>query len=700
MRRTPIPFTSSGPMSIDSCSTMTNSTIICLEANKVASQLQNCAFNDSLSSLDLDNVRPPAEFDCVSLSTVTYDMPNTYSPLPTRSRKKSLPTGIMAKRAIGQFGERSSVENVNSLGLSNLDYINPPSIMDELMDSMTSVASITSEIADTQVASPYLLRKTYSNTIMNECSENDVTPIPSDISSNESTPRKGDYRKSPTIKQKRQTTDRFKTYTITGNIINDLKEQDDQILQVEINEQRRLTPRDKRNMDRERFETQILDTASLMNNDRLEDSDRTVTYTVGNQQYVPETNLNERLIHETASGSITYLSNVHSTDVQSKNASPTHLMYVQNCNKISNTNQSNVLTMQLFDNGSGLMSLEYEQNSETESCDQNRSINNDLYLDSAGDENGSSPEPKAIRGTKRNPYVSPYKRTSLNKSRHTPPKQFGTKQVDIKKIKNLPVTSKSPPVELKRKGLPSKTIVGSSLNKVPTPSKLLEPTRAVCKSKTFTEIKANPSKMPERQGTFIKEEESGLQLPVVSPTPALSKQSKPISKIPSKTGSVAKAFVSKMRNPLNKTGSTSEINVSKSRNSSINKSSTVPTRSNSNASIKVPLNSSRQTVVSSQTTIAASKRDITSKISSIWKRIDESRKQQTSNNLTTTTPPKLIRSSTFDASPAPGAVRLLPNITKVNTMKCPSSGNIKNIANNSGPERRGSLLNSSVRRYK
>lgn len=81
---------SSGPLSIESSSTMTNSTIIFMEVNKLASELQNLSPTDSLASLDLDNIRPPSVMDCVSLSTVTCEFPA--SPQMSRQRKTSIPT--------------------------------------------------------------------------------------------------------------------------------------------------------------------------------------------------------------------------------------------------------------------------------------------------------------------------------------------------------------------------------------------------------------------------------------------------------------------------------------------------------------------------------------------------------------------------------------------------------------------------------
>lgn len=751
-----------------------------MEANKVAIELQNYSPTDSLASLDLDNIRPPSVMDCVSLSTVTYDVPITYSPQLSRSRKKSLPTGLMARRALGQLGGRGSAESVNSLGYSNLDNIKPPSIMDELLDSMISVASITSEVADNHTIPQNMLSSSHYETALSEMddttlqscmdlpNENDATPIQSDFSSNESTPRKGESKRSLTPKQKRQTSDRYRTYTISDNNSNDLKKEDDEMLQIEINEQRRLTPREKRNEDRGRFETQILDPATLKliprsgdsspSKRRLEDPDRFRTRTLSDQEQLhtmlreaniviqtlqSQTHNNEEecLLDEAASDCISLVSNEDPTEDLSIKAVTAHLKYIQNCNNVSKINQAKILAMRQFDDGSDFTSLEYEQNSETESCDQNRysdnsnddvtkgrqkvvNRSNELYLDSAGDEGGSSPEPKGIRGTKKPAYVSPYKRAA-------------NKQIAAKKTVNSSL-NKSSPIEAKRQNLAARTNLTNKINSVksglanPSFSKPIDisavpsvsRTNAICKSKTYTEIsshcglKADPPQMPDRQGTFIKEEGTDLELPVVTSAPATpSKQSKFTSKIPAKTGSVAKNFVSKMRIPLYRSGSTPDSNASKNRKSSINKSPSVPSvpagqRSNSNVSMKIPLSPARSAVNVSGQGSAAPKKDITSKIAGIWKKIDDSKKQQTlkkdtrvwigskqkleMNNLATK--PPLIRSSTFDASPEQGVKKVLPNITKGKTLKSPSSGNLKSIANSAGTERRTSLLNSNFKR--
>lgn len=659
---------------------MTNSTIICLEANKVAAELQSYSPTDSLTSLELDNIRPPLEFDCVSLSTATYDIPDTYSPQKFRSRKKSLSNGIMARRALGQLGERGSAESVNSLGLINIDNIKPPSIMDDLLDSITSVASITSEVADSRTISPYLLSITNSDIKMDLSNENDATPIPSDFSSNESTPRKGELKRSLTPKQKRQNCDRYKTYTIAGNIIDDLKRQDDQNdesgqLESAIHDSRQSSE----------WYNNRLKTPTLINHENINhmpDARDDQTH------YYEE----EHLLYEPANDCLTFLSNVDSTE----KLSTTHLKYGQNGN-MSNLNQTKALKMRPLVNRSDSMNLECEQNSETTSCD----------LDSNGDENGSSLESKSIRGNTRPAYVSPYKRTSLSKASHTTPKVFPTKQVAVKKSTNSSLNKKSSSVETKKQTISSRSNSSNKLNKPftnlehPSFTKPIDvsgesPQGEVLGKKqtnnSHFEATTYPPKLTERQGTFIKEEGTDLELPVVTSAPATpSKQRKLTSQIPAKTSSIAKTFVSKMRVPLYRSGSTPDPNEGKSRKSYINKSSSNPAvnRSNSNASIKIPLSSSKHTLVSGQTTLAAPKRDITSKISVIWKRNDESKKQQTlKKDVTLPKPHKLIRSSTFDASPEPGAAKILPNITKGKTLKSPSSGNLKNIANSSGTERR------------
>lgn len=287
-------------------SAMTNSQIIALEANKLVAELLNMqTMSESSTSLDLDNIRPPSGMDSVSFSGF-YDAPASLQSVP-KSRKKSLPLGLMARRALSQAVPSGSLESVNSS--CNLDNIKPPSLMDELLDSMISVSSITSEVVDNSQSAMHYggnNATSYYETALSEiddtatlrsCLElpHDQTPIPSDFSSAESTPRKVRHiKRTLTPRQKRQMVkDRYRTYTIAADIIvkekidelccegtksleNDeapspsatmpngqLLEQpddDDEILRIEIQNVengRKLTPRQRRQEDRSRFQTQV-----------------------------------------------------------------------------------------------------------------------------------------------------------------------------------------------------------------------------------------------------------------------------------------------------------------------------------------------------------------------------------------------------------------------------------------------------------
>lgn len=140
----------------------------------------------SFNSIDLDAIKPPSIMgSLVSLTTSlsgqldngesgeTREHCNSSSVPPPQprnngtrlecrhSRKKSLPAGMMVRRALGNSNHNGSSENlqdntsISSSCNSHLDNIKPPSAMEELIDvvdmenSMVSVASITSEVADT-----------------------------------------------------------------------------------------------------------------------------------------------------------------------------------------------------------------------------------------------------------------------------------------------------------------------------------------------------------------------------------------------------------------------------------------------------------------------------------------------------------------------------------------------------------------------
>nr|CAD7395062.1 unnamed protein product [Timema cristinae] len=170
---------------------MTDSHMLEVEAGKLALAVQNEANSfplfseemDSMTSLDLDAIKPPSMMgSLISLTTsLSGQLDNvdnfegrdranssSFPPQQTRNgtnsfridcrhtRKKSLPAGMMVRRALGN-NLNGSLENladnasISSSCNSHLDNIKPPSAMEELADlenSMVSVASITSEVAD------------------------------------------------------------------------------------------------------------------------------------------------------------------------------------------------------------------------------------------------------------------------------------------------------------------------------------------------------------------------------------------------------------------------------------------------------------------------------------------------------------------------------------------------------------------------
>ncbi|KZC07751.1 Adenomatous polyposis coli protein [Dufourea novaeangliae] len=165
---------------------MTNSKIIQREAIKLAEAVdaemkkQNETDSMSMTSMDLEAIKPPSSMGSLLSLTASYAGSGDYSeafvnrdrcnstslpPIQMKNvsltdsrscRKKSLPLGVVAKRALNQAqAHTSSLENLlNECSGSHLDSVKPPSMMDELPDvgdmenSMVSVASITSEVAD------------------------------------------------------------------------------------------------------------------------------------------------------------------------------------------------------------------------------------------------------------------------------------------------------------------------------------------------------------------------------------------------------------------------------------------------------------------------------------------------------------------------------------------------------------------------
>ncbi|XP_014469288.1 PREDICTED: uncharacterized protein LOC106741609 isoform X2 [Dinoponera quadriceps] len=371
---------------------MTESKIIQREAIKLAEAVdaevnnQNDLETTSLTSIDLEAIKPPSSMGSLLSLTASYAgsvdtseafvgnrdrcystslPPARCSSDPRNMRKKSLPLGVVAKRALGQGGQHTtSLENLlNECTSSHLENVKPPSMMDELPDvgdmenSMLSVASITSEIADSREQDSHSLTdpvvfemlKPVANVLsitcmrytgegmpssasnsLSECLENinppslfnevsemdestveattdtlcsdtlcidtelhtdevavhsivaevideaendtdeGATPISSEYcvsSSAESTPKKRLYKSHLTPKQRRSLTkERYRTYTIAAEIVKKEEEQrrkqegaGDKIPRGSRSPFSKLTPKQRRQEDRARFQTQVLE---------------------------------------------------------------------------------------------------------------------------------------------------------------------------------------------------------------------------------------------------------------------------------------------------------------------------------------------------------------------------------------------------------------------------------------------------------
>lgn len=133
-------------------STMTESTLIAIEASKMATVFKNEAEMsvsiNSVASLELDHIQPPSHLNSLTNSAVGLDKGILKSPKLT-ARKKSLTAGLMVRRALSNsLNHGSSLESLENHSLSNLDHVNPPSDLRDVFDlegSMTSVASLPSE---------------------------------------------------------------------------------------------------------------------------------------------------------------------------------------------------------------------------------------------------------------------------------------------------------------------------------------------------------------------------------------------------------------------------------------------------------------------------------------------------------------------------------------------------------------------------
>jgi adenomatosis polyposis coli protein len=102
-----IPFFSCGPASLDTCSTLSNSTIVDKKISR-----NNQMEGSTTSLMDLENVRPPSSMDSISLCSFN-DLSIQQSPMRNSLHKKSLMSGKLPNK----FEKKISL--VGSVGLDD-----------------------------------------------------------------------------------------------------------------------------------------------------------------------------------------------------------------------------------------------------------------------------------------------------------------------------------------------------------------------------------------------------------------------------------------------------------------------------------------------------------------------------------------------------------------------------------------------------
>lgn len=532
--------------------------------------------------------------------------------------------------------------------------------MDELLDSMISVDSIVSEVVDPTLGiSNYetALSDMEDSLTLRSCQDlskdETLTPISSDFSSVESTPKKKRSIRSITPKQRRQSEkERYKTYTIAVDML--LKEQQDN---EGSSPRKSLNARQRRQEDRQRFETQIIEDTGMSSESpiaspsridrRKEDPDRFKTFNLNNDDDYSIRAMTANFEH--LRNNITSPpnnSNTTITDIRSK------------LNLIKKKTQQN-------DD-----SLEYEQQtSETESQRDLKQAQIDNVKNNFDEEDDESITPKAspVKVSKKNESIG--KSLGLSEdafeSLETALGSSNQIQAQLMKIQELqmklqkqgikPQNQKSiendvnktkpsyiSPYRMTTKVTPTKS---KSVRVAKTPTTIiakvvtrnssveLKSTNAVVKSSIKTPngvknkfgvipkipLKKNettppPPAAPIRQGTFVKDEPTNENVPIVDMSPTKTPQSK--LKPPMRLNSApAGSKTSSPKRASNlPTSITQQLKFRSNSNASM-KTVTPPVRSNTGITLNNP------------------KKNVTSKIAGIWK--SPLKKNQSASNSST-----------------------------------------------------------------
>lgn len=567
---------------------------------------------------------------------------------------------MVAKRALGQHVFGGSVDSVNSI--NNIDSIRPPSIMDELLDSMISVDSIVSEMVDPTLGiSNYetALSDMEDSLTLRSCQDlskdETLTPISSDFSSVESTPKKKRNIRSTTPKQRRQSEkERYKTYTIAVDML--LKEQQE----MENSPRKSLNARQRRNDDRQRFETQIIESAGMSsgnfqespprNERRREDPERFKTYKIDpfdddysiramtanfehlrNNVVTPSTHNNNNTINDIRSKLNLIKKNVQSNDdsLEYEQTSETesqrdHKQALKNGDDESLTpkasptkNQKSPIKKLQNSPGKGLglsedalVSLENALGSSNQIQQQLMKIQE---LQMRLQKQGLSPQKLSAVETEssksKSSYISPYRMTT----KVTPTKSKSVRVAKTPTTIIAKVVTRNSSVELKS--------ANTAKSSIKTPNGVKNKFGVIPKVLQKREKTPEPLVVvaPIRQGTFVKDEPTIENIPVVE-SPTKTPQSKlkpPTMRLNSAPAPASKNSSSPKRTSNLPTSITQQLKFRSNSNASIAKTNTPPVRSNTGITLNNP------------------KKNVTSKIAGIWKKESPLKKNSLTSNSST-----------------------------------------------------------------
>ncbi|XP_022113363.2 uncharacterized protein LOC110992028 isoform X2 [Pieris rapae] len=794
-----------------------------MEAARLAAQLKLSLENatSTSTSMDLDRVNPPSNLGSLLSLSASGQWDDASAHTPKRSqktRKKSLPVASMVKRALSNSHHLGSSEHLDLHHVTFLDNVKPPSEMEnvDMEGSMISVSSIVSEVADPKDRPPIVfdfgqpvrdfplcpaltgafhdldkvnppslfdemvestleLEQTTAQRVFEDCEStlnvvtdipsgsDDCTPLPSDVGSAESTPKRLRNPAYLTPKDKRRVSnDRYQTYTIKDTVLPNeftleteepeeyltwTKSESDRSEEYvtansESQSKRRVSAKQRRLEDRARYQTQTVDVRDVLapeasasvrpkgvdpeieslkrrlaakktiKQKRIEDAERYRTRTLSedippsptfvtkdanfenvetttgydslssnepnHQQILDERNCddvfrdvdsghNEDDFELNAAHLETYTKSFRNYLPVVESPASVDLCVVNNLKNIEMTaSYRRALQSDKNQNPStsDFASLEGDTNSEGRArSESDTEVNSnppkpkivkpefrrDKSLDSndSGDREQESPKP--VRGRKKAVYVSPYRR-------NTPaPKKAAIPQVKPVPKTNTPKPSTSPKSNLSSKPIktPPKVASANSSPKKSFPSQPL--------TKTTQKVSATPSAGKSaplvRQGTFTKEESSvpPKNLPIqeaktTSGARSATSPTKPSANTsPSRLPQFSRprAQTSKATPRPNQTKTSARRNETALKNSPSSQS----LQSNDSGKTVVLARGSRQGSASSFNSSSSPKqKDVESKIASLWRRAEQTRKLPARSDQPTEAP-KLIRSSTFEGRP-------------------------------------------------